>query len=211
MPAEITAADSFGHAIIRTIRACAFESVLEIGSFDGLGSTQVFLEALRHAADPRMTCLEANPSRYQQLQQNTIQHPWVRCVCQSSISLASLTPKDFDRDVWESPHNGLLYPRKLVREWWDTTQRYLGCVRAGYLETLGDGDTFDVALIDGDEFCGYDDYRLVKDRVRCLMLDDVCHAYKCNRAHDELESDPAWVLLWQDAMVRNGASIWVRK
>lgn len=209
MPAEITASDSFGQAITNTIRAFAFESVLEIGSFDGLGSTQVFIEALRHAADPRVICLEANPSRYQQLQQNTIQHAWVKGVCQSSISLASLTPKNFDRDVWQSPYNGLRYPRELVREWWDATQRHLGCVRSGYLETLS--DTFDVALVDGDEFCGYDDYRLVKDRVRCLMLDDVFHAYKCNLAHHELASDPAWNLVWADSTVRNGASIWVRK
>jgi hypothetical protein len=81
-------------------------------------------------------------------------------------------------------------------------------VSAGYLETLN--ETFDVALIDGDEFCGYDDYRLVKDRVRCLMLDDAFHAFKCRRAHCELADDPAWSLVWADASVRNGAAIWVR-
>ena len=209
MPAEITSRDAFGQAITHTIRSFGFESVLEIGSFDGLGSTQVFIESLRHAGNPRMTCLESCPTRYRQLLVNTMAHEWVRCICQSSLSIASLTPKDFDRDVWESPYNALRYPRDLVREWWDTTQRYLAGVQSGFLETLG--DTFDVALVDGDEFCGYDDFRLVKDRVRCLMLDDVFHAYKCHRAHHELTQDDAWRLVWADSTVRNGASIWVRK
>jgi predicted O-methyltransferase YrrM len=209
MPAEITKADTFGQAIAGTIRALSIESVLEIGSFDGLGSTQVMIDALRHAASPHLTCLETDPMRYRELVLNTIRHPWVACVCHSSISLGSLTPKDFDRDVWESRYNSLRYPREVVRGWWDETLRHLRDVEAGYLETSS--ETFDAALIDGDEFCGYDDFRLVKDRVRCLMLDDVFHAYKCARAHRELIDDPAWRLVWCDSGVRNGAAIWMRK
>lgn len=209
MPAEITAADSFGQAIFYTVRALDIESVLEIGSFDGLGSTQVFIDALRYAASPRMTCLEANMNRHRELVMNTIRHPWIECKCQSSITLASLTPLDFDRDVWQSPYNHLRYPREMVRTWWEDTLMYLVDVEAGYLETSS--ETYDAALIDGDEFCGYDDYRLVKDRVRCLMLDDVFHAYKCSRAHRELGEDPEWQLLWADESVRNGAAIWIRR
>jgi hypothetical protein len=208
MPAEITLADSFGQAIARTIRAYGYESVLEIGSFDGLGSTQVFIEALRHAAEPRLVCLETNATRYRQLLLNTAGHPWVQCLCKPSISLASLTPTDFERDVWESPYNRLFYPHDLVRSWWIDTQAFYRHGEPGYLET--NADAFDVVLVDGDEFSGYDDYRLAKSRCRCLMLDDVFHAYKCNRAHAELATDPEWRLEWSSADVRNGAAIWVR-
>jgi hypothetical protein len=209
MPAEITLADSFGQAIAVTVRALGIESVLEVGSFDGLGSTKVFIEALRHASDPKLTCLEADLMRHRELVMNTVRHPWVECVCQSSISMDSLTPRDFDRDVWHSPDNHLRYPREMVRGWWDETLMRLVSVESGYLE--GTSETYDAALIDGDEFCGYDDYRLVKDRVRCLMLDDVFHACKCARAHRELGDDPAWRLMWFDSTVRNGAAIWVRR
>ena len=209
MPAEITADDTFGRAIAGTIRTLAIETVLEVGSFDGLGSTQVLIAALRHAAAPRLTCLEADPMRYRELVLNTIRHPWVECVCQSSISMDSLTPLNFDRDVWDSPFNLLRYPREVVRGWWDETLRHLLGVESGYLETHH--AEYDAALIDGNEFTGYDDYRLVKDRVRCLMLDDVFHAYKGARAHRELSDDPAWRLVWCDSGVRNGAAIWMRK
>lgn len=209
MPAEITSSDSFGQAIALTMQAFGFSSVLEIGSFDGLGSTQVFIEALKARPLKRLVCLETNPTRWQQLCVNTTGYSWVKPVCQSSISLASLTPKDFDNDVWQSPYNGLHYPRDEVHGWWEETQRYLACVREGYLEATS--DTFDAVLIDGDEFTGYDDFRLVKDRVACIMLDDAFNAYKCHRANRELAADPAWYPLWCDSTVRNGAAIWVRR
>lgn len=209
MPAEITGDDRFGRAITLTIEAAGITSVLEIGSFDGLGSTQVFINALRGLDSPRLVCLEANPSRHQELLLRTLEYPWVRAVCQSSISLASLTPQDFDRDVWLSPYNGLRYPRDTVAGWWEQSQRYLACVREGYLEATT--ETFDAVLIDGDEFTGYDEFRLIKDRVRCIMLDDAFGAYKCHRANRELAADPAWYPVWCDSSVRNGAAIWHRR
>ena len=209
MPAEITLDDPFGKAILRVMQQGGFSSVLEVGSFDGQGSTQVFIESLREAKAPRLVCIEANPERHRELERRTAAYPWATAVCQSSISLASLTPQDFDRDVWLSPYNGLQYPRGTVAGWWDETRRTLAAAGQGYLESTN--DTFDVALIDGDEFTGYDDYRLVKDRVRCLMLDDAFNAYKCHRANRELAADPAWFPVWCDSTVRNGAAIWVRR
>lgn len=209
MPAEITAQDEFGQAILRTIRAWDFTSVLEIGSFDGEGSTQVFVEALRNVRNPRMVCIEADPIRFARLVNSVADYPWVQCKCTSSISLASLTPKDFDHDVWKSPYNYLRYPKDIVESWWETSRRYLASVHVGFLEQAE--QTFDVALIDGDEFTGYDEYRLVRNRVKCLMLDDAFHAYKCHRVHEELRADPRWRCIWSSVFVRNGAAIWVRK
>lgn len=209
MPAEITKHDPFGAAIAEAVRACNISSVLEIGSFDGLGSTQVFIEALRGEDRPRLVCLESNPERWTALRDNTAAYGWIEPVCQSSISLASLTPQDFDRDVWGSPFNGLRYPRADVRVWWEQTLLDFAGVRSGYLETTR--ETFDAVLIDGNEFTGYDEFRLVKDRVRCIMLDDAYSAYKCHRANRELAGDPAWFPLWCDSTVRNGAAIWVRR
>jgi hypothetical protein len=209
MPAEITLHDEFGQAIRSVICAAGYESVLEIGSFDGLGSTQVFIEALGHAQSPRMICLETDEERFAALVKNVAHASWVVPLRQPSISLGSFTPEEFERDVWESPHNHLRYPHEAVRGWWEET---LGCYHEsvpGFLEVSI--EKFDVVLVDGDEFSGYDDYRLAKDRCRCLMLDDVHHAYKCARAHHELKHSPEWRLVWESDRVRNGAAIWVRK
>jgi len=210
MPGEITMLDSFGQAIVRTLHAFSFRSVLEIGSFDGLGSTLVFINALASIESPRLVCLEPNAERHARLSAVAAGHTWVEPLCMSSISSASFTPKNFDRDVWQSPYNALRYPRHHVVLWWNETQAFYEQNAApGFLESSS--DEFDAILVDGDEFSGYDDFRLAKSRCRCLMLDDVFHAYKCNRAHKELLGDDEWRLVWADALVRNGASIWVRK
>lgn len=202
---EITLADEFGRAIANTVRVCGVRTVVEIGSWDGTGSTTVLMHALDSVPGHHLTCVEANPDRHAALVRLTSSRSWVTTVCSRSVSTASVTPAQFT-DVWQSPHNRLRhrYSEDQVREWWN--DQPLG---KGYLDGLTD-ETWDAALIDGCEFSGWDDYRLLRDRVCVLMLDDVFHAYKCAQAHDDLRSRPEWSCIWSSAFVRNGASIWAR-
>jgi len=204
---EITLNDEFGRAIAETIRRCRIQSMIEIGAWDGTGSTAVIVSALKEMPDRRLVCVEPEVHRHAALQRVVAGLPWVTTVCRPSVSRAAMTPQTFE-EVWKDPYNNLAYPEHQVRGWWDETPRDRPGER-GYLETLTD-ERWDAALIDGGEFCGYDDFRLLKPRVRVLMLDDVFHAYKCSRAHAELERDSAWMCVWCSAFVRNGASIWVR-
>ena len=204
---EITLNDEFGRAIAETIRRCRVQSVIELGSWDGTGSTAVIVSALKDAPDRRLTCVEPDIHRHAALQRVVAGLPWVTTVCRPSVSRAAMTPQTFE-EVWRDPYNNLAYPEAAVREWWNETPADRPGER-GYLETLTD-ERWDAALIDGGEFCGYDDFRLLKHRVRVLMLDDVFHAYKCSRAHAELDIDAAWMCVWCSAFVRNGAAIWVR-
>jgi len=50
-----------------------------------------------------------------------------------------------------------------VRGWWDETLRHLIDVEAGYLET--NHEPYDAALIDGNEFTGYDDGESLNTRA----------------------------------------------
>jgi hypothetical protein len=204
---EITLDDEFGRAIAETIRRCRVNTMIEIGSWDGTGSTAVVASALEPMPERRLVCVEPDIHRHAALQRNVAGLPWITTVCRPSVSRAAMTPQTFE-DVWRDPYNHLAYPEDLVRQWWrETPADRLG--ERGYLETLTD-ERWDAALIDGGEFQGYDDFRLLRDRVRVLMLDDVFHAYKCSRAHAELGRDPRWFCVWCSAFVRNGASIWVR-
>lgn len=203
--AEITASDEFGRAIAATIAACRVRSVIEIGSWDGTGSTTVIMHALEGVEGRRLTCVEANPERHAALSRLTASRDWVTTVCSRSVSREAMTPKTFE-EVWRSPYNRLRYRQEDVQRWWDEQP-----AGPGYLDTLTD-ETWDAALIDGCEFCGWDDYRLLESRVRVLMLDDVFSAYKCAQADDHLDlcRRGQWSCIWRSAFVRNGASIWVR-
>ena len=61
---EITLGDPFGRAIADTVRACRVRSVIEIGSWDGTGSTTVLMHALENEPDHSLTCVEVNPERH---------------------------------------------------------------------------------------------------------------------------------------------------
>jgi hypothetical protein len=204
---EITLSDEFGRAIATTVWAYRCSRIIEIGSWDGTGSTTVLIAAMKGLDNPSLTCLEPNPERHARLQRIAAPIPWVKTVCKPSISAGGYTPRTF-ADVWQSPYNRLRYPREQVEGWWNETIAN-ATSENGYLETLTD-ERWDAALIDGCEFAGYDDYRLLKERVRVLLLDDVFTAYKCAQAHDELGRDSRWSCVWCSSFVRSGASIWVK-
>jgi len=210
--AEITINDGFGKAIYNVILKYRLYSVLEIGAYNGDGSTQVIAHALSHKGDAvSLTSLEYNPDRYKELVKNTLRYPFVHPVNSSSIGNKSFTARDFENDVWEKPYNGLRgrYEKSLVKSWHDYDLHEIDRNPLGYLESST--TNWDAVLIDGGEFMGYDEFRLIKDRTSCIILDDAFHAFKTFRARLELLGDPCWALEWESKKIRNGAAIFVRK
>jgi len=61
---------------------------------------------------------------------------------------------------------------------------------------------FDVLLLDGGEFTTYYEFQLLKNRCKILMLDDV-NVDKCTKIVQEMEVDPSWRIL-KRVNVRNG-------
>lgn len=69
---------------------------------------------------------------------------------------------------------------------------------------------FDVILLDGGEFTTYFEYQLIKDRCKILILDDT-NVPKCRQIVKELKSEPdKWEIL-METIERNGNVIAKRK
>jgi len=206
---EITLHSGFGRAMFRTIRAFSLRRILEIGSFDGDGSTQVLAVALAPLESPDLTCLEMREDRFSNLLRNTAHLPWVKAVRASSVGWGSFTARDFDKDIWPSfgsqPKD--FYDR--VKSWWVDDVRHIKAETRGFLDQSDAG--FDAALIDGGEFSGFDEFRLLKDRVDCFFLDDVFHAFKNRKVYEALHIDADWHAVFIDRSERNGTAIFVRK
>jgi len=224
---EITTADQFGQAISRVIKEHRYKRNLEIGSWDGLGSTQCFIEGMKDLEGPKeLICLEIEEARFRELRTNTHKYPWVKHWNISSIGRSQMIPKSFS-EVWDSPHNNHTrgrceYPRELVEKWYNDDIPRLP--EKGYLkgfekiDLLGAYDngadiwkSYDAVLIDGCEFTGYSEFALLRDRTDCFFLDDVFHAYKCAQIYNELISDPEWALEEQGPDLRNGFAIFIRR
>jgi len=211
--AEITGVDPFGVAIRRCVQSYPIRKVLEIGAFDGDGSTQVLARALAGKSDkdqqPTLVSLEEKPDRFQNLVTNTAQYSFVRPVQASSLGWESFTARDFEKDVWTSPFNGLRYPKTQVASWHAEDTAKIQKIAKGFLEKST--EAWDAVLIDGGEFFGWDEFRLLRHKARCFFLDDAFHAFKTFRVRVELSQDPDWRLVWADSHLRNGAAIYVHR
>lgn len=208
--AEITEKSPFGKAMSDTILRYKINNVLEIGAFDGDGSTLVLAGALSLKRGPvSLTSIESDRGRFENLCRNLALYSFAQPVCASSIGRNSFTAWDFETDVWASPYNGIRYAKEEVRSWHSRDVELIREIDVGFLEQSN--SSWDAALVDGGEFCGYDEFRLLKDRVLCFFLDDAYAAFKTNRARCELEQDTNWRREWCSEKNRNGAAIFVHR
>ena len=209
---EISLHDPFGHAIKTVISEKGFQSVLEIGAWDGTGSTICIINGMRSVPDPKkLICLEIDKKRYDMLVKNTKDFNFVHPVCTSSVSSRNFLVKDFDIDVWKSKYNKIKSgtSRDEVYSWYQNFLAKLAESDEGFLD--GNKDFFDAVLIDGCSFTGYSEYCLLKNKTNCFMLDDSHHSFKCTQVYDELKNDTNWILSHDFADLRNGASIFLRR
>lgn len=212
---EITRNDQFGKAIIDTVSNYGIKTVLEIGSWDGTGSTQCFIEGMEKLDNKRLICLEVYMDRFKQLCGNTAKHSWVECYNQSSISYANMLYKNFD-NIWDSPYNFI--PKEdqngstkpVVSEWFRQDIEMMNKFKSGYIEDHPD-ETYDAVLIDGGEFSGYSEFKLLRDKAKFFILDDYYKAFKTRQVADELSKDPSWETIAANKHTRNGWAIFKRK
>lgn len=207
---EITKNDEFGKAIIDCIVKYNLANNLEIGSWDGTGSTQCFIEGMLKLNQPIcLNCIEIKESRYKDLCLNTQPYNWIHCHNTTSINVAKLPTFE---EVWNSNFNGIKYhpssTKDIVKEWYDDDRNLMTGFNESFLE--GNKDFFDGVLIDGGEFTGFQEFKLLRDRTRVFFLDDTYNAYKTKQASYELSIDPEWRLESFSNTIRNGYAIYVK-
>lgn len=204
--AEITLNDEFGQNIAKFCDELKLKKCLEIGSWDGTGSTKCFIEGMQYNDPLSLTCLEINSDRFFELEKNTQNYDFVYAINRSSISYNDMIHKDFD-ELWISPYNKIETDKETARGWFEadilTMQKHQHHLSRGF--------TYDGVLIDGSEFTGYSEYMLLKDSVNVFFLDDYYNAFKTRQAAWELNNDPDWEVIAGNKHLRNGYAIFKRK
>lgn len=209
---EIHLNEEFGINIYQTILKYELRQNLEIGSWDGTGSTRCFVEAMNQlGGDLFLGCLEILPERIETLKNIYEDFDFVHPINNSSINYTELIHKSFD-DIWNSTYNKIpknLYDYELVKSWYDRDVELLKSIEQGSISNLN--KKWDSVLIDGGEFVGYSEYSLLKENTKVFFLDDVHNAFKCYEVYYELKSSDDWELLFDLPNVRNGAAAFIKK
>lgn len=207
--------DELFYVIKDCVRDFKPKIILEIGSWDGTGSTQAFIQSIQeNKIEASLYCLEAQKDRYNKLVENTKHLSFVKCYYRLSGTIKDLRSEKEISDFMDR------YPYLIISQ--NTKEKVIGWRKQEDVWPVGvpdDGikvikeensiDKFDMVLLDGSEFTGVADFRMVRNSD-VFIMDDI-NAMKNFENYLELNSDSNFELLKENWKYRNGYAIFWRK
>ena len=186
-------ADSFSNEITKYASNVKYTTFLEIGTWNGLGSTRSFSNGFINRNDDYIFySLECNKDK-----------------CMDAIKLYTDNDKIhiLNEVIWnEEPSDFYkIFPQCLTNNMfkhWNEVD-IINMKKCNlFLNRPNLPDIFDVILLDGGEFTTYYEFQILKNRCKILMLDDI-NVDKCKLIVKEIESDPSWKIIKKES-IRNG-------
>jgi hypothetical protein len=185
--------DEFASDIERCARNPELKTFLEIGTWNGLGSTRAFINGLKDRNDDYVFySLECNKEKHMDA---AILYKSYKNVHILNEVIWNEEPEDF----YEIFPQCKLNPT--YRHWHEVDIENMKSCNL-FLERKDLPQVFDVILLDGGEFTTYHEFQKLKNRCKYLMLDDI-NVEKCKLIVKEIMSDPSWRIL-KKRNVRNG-------
>ena len=203
---HINRGSQFGEIIYRLAKDPQFHTFLEIGTWNGRGSTQCFIGGLLERTDGYLFVSFENDER---LHRAAMKY-W-RGRINSKILLV---------------YGTIVRPDEIMKEEEVRTHPLFGLVkehyRLHYQSDLRNSSSaplaiekipsqIDVLLLDGGEFSGSAEWSKLKDRgLRVVLLDDV-NTIKNRAAFEELTRDKKWTSVLEDKDDRNGIAVFAKR
>ena len=215
IPAEIKD-DDFHRVLGLLARQARIDTVLEIGSSSGEGSTEALVGGIE--ANPRrpvLYCMEVSRVRFDALARRYAASPQVRPRHASSVELSEFAEPAAVEEFLRTRRSALDRCRPgEVLGWLRQDREYItahGVPTGGIAAIKRDNAiaSFGLVLIDGSEFTGEAELNHVHG-AGVIALDDI-NAFKNMANHERLMADPAYELCVLNKWLRNGYSIFVRR
>tara|TARA_R100001230_G_C5689594_1_gene202245 strand:- start:6187 stop:6843 length:657 start_codon:yes stop_codon:yes gene_type:complete len=185
--------DDFSKEIKNYASNSNYKHFLEIGTWNGLGSTAAFSKGFEERNDDYIFySLECNKDK---------------CIDASKLYTDNDKIHILNEVIWnEEPKDFYeIFPQCLTNEMykhWNEVDIINMKKCKLFLNRTDLPEIFDVILLDGGEFTTYYEFQILKERCKILMLDDV-NVDKCKLIVEEIKSDPSWKIIKSDT-VRNG-------
>jgi hypothetical protein len=197
---------------------------LEIGSSSGAGSTQALVAGINLRESKGGTvlhCMEISLPRFEALKDTYSNFDFVKVHRLSSVGLDSFPTKSelkFFYKKFPSALNNYTFDE--IYSWMAKDIEYLRMnidelLTFGHSDHTGSGieyikrefeiPQFDFVLIDGGEFLGWAEFKILYG-AKVIALDDI-NSYKCRYAYDALNTDSSYRLIAESWTTRNGWAI----
>jgi hypothetical protein len=194
--------DDFSTEITKCCSNVKNKYFLEIGTWNGLGSTKYFIDELTKRNDDYIFySLECNSDKAQDAKE------LYKYTDSNKIKI-------LNEVIWnKEPSNFYeIFPEclsnELYKKWNEVDLINMKKCNI-FLERVNLPDIFDVILLDGGEFTTYHEFQLLKDRCKYLLLDDI-NVAKCMKIVEEIKNDPnKWKIIIENRNIRNGFMVCV--
>jgi hypothetical protein len=185
--------DGFSKEIEKYASNLNYKTFLEIGTWNGLGSTKAFSIGFKNRNDNYIFySLECNKDKSNDASKLYLDNDKINIL---NEVIWNEEPDDFYK-IFPEINNNDLYNH------WNNID-IINMKKCNlFLNRQNLPNIFDVILLDGGEFTTYYDFQNIKNRCKILMLDDT-KTNKCNLIVKELISDSKWKIIKQENE-RNG-------
>ena len=187
--------DSFSLKIRELSGILENKTFLEIGTWNGLGSTKQFVDVLKTRNDDYIFySLECNSDKCNDAHNLYITEK--KIIILNEV-LFNIQPGNF-YDIFPQCKNNPMF-----QEWHKVDMENMKKCDL-FLERDDLPELFDVILLDGGEFTTYFEFQLIKDKCKYLLLDDI-NVAKCTKIVEEIKSEPTkWEIIEENKTTRNG-------
>ena len=185
--------DSFSNEIKNYASNLNYKTFLEIGTWNGLGSTKSFSDGFLNRSDDYIFySLECNKDK---------------CVDAAKLYNDNDKMHILNEVIWnEEPSDFYdIFPQCLnnnMYKHWNEVDIINMKKCDLFLNRPNLPFIFDVVLLDGGEFTTYYEFQILKNRCKVIMLDDI-NVDKCKLIVKEIESDSSWKIVKKEN-TRNG-------
>jgi len=210
MGGQINRGTEFGEIIYQLACNRNFNTYVEIGTWNGQGSTKCFIDGLFSRDDiSKLISLETDPKFYKQAKDYWKMQSLVYKNLSKKLILihGRIVENDeiFDEKDIQN-FNKPLYSDEQYYQWLDNDkENYRLC--ENILDKIP--SNIDVLLLDGGEFSTYKEFLILKDRAKIILLDDT-KELKCEKVVVDLESSDEWVCA-HSSNSRNGWAVYEKK
>lgn len=203
MAGQVNRGSFFGEQVYKLASNRKFKNYVEIGTWNGEGSTKCFMDAIfQRLDDSCLYSIEANKEFYDQATKfweskiSTIKIPFnkLNLIYGRIIEVEDLTPEEEIKNhkIFKD-HPWLTWRNRNIKE-------YNMCENV--IDKLP--STIDVLFLDGGQFSTPAEWKKLKDRTNVVMLDDT-NTYKTEKIRQEIVNDPDnWEIIFDKESDRHG-------
>ena len=195
---QINQSSKIGKYLIEYAKNPVFSTYLEIGTWNGLGSTKCIIQGLLEKQTPYVFySLECNTHKSKMAQDIYKDYKNIFILNEVLFNDMPSNIEDIFPDLKDK--NSQLYYFNTI-DYNNMKNKPLFFNRKELPEI------FDVVLLDGGEFTTYYEYEILKHKCKVLILDDT-NCNKCKKIVNDIKSNPdTWSIIFEDNE-RNGVMI----